>query len=116
MGIAKFNKVNNLFKHDTAGYKFFSLKDLFATSKESGATYMLRGLYINPKGKFGASPFAATDGFFISLPSHLLDTVRDIMGDAETVKLINDGKCALTIRPYEADDGSEHYSVDFIDV
>lgn len=114
MGIAKFNKVNNLFKHDTAGYKFFSLKDLY--SKDKDASYPLRGLYINPKGgKYGPSPFAATDGFFISLPSHLLDTVRNIMGDAETVKLINDGKCALTIRPYEAD-GEEHYSANFIDV
>lgn len=111
MGIAKFNRVNNLFTIDTKGFKFFALKDL----KES-ETVPLRGLYINPKSKYGASPFAASDGFFISLPSHLLETVSAIMDDAETVALINEGKCGIVPRSYVDEKGETHYSADFVDV
>lgn len=113
MGIAKFNRVNNLFKVDTSGYKFMSLAELYT---HDSVVLPLRGLYINPKGKFGASPFAAGDGYFISLPSHLLDVVRSIMDDQETVDLINGGKCGITIRKYQTDDGSDHFTADFVDV
>lgn len=113
MGIAKFNRVNNLFTVKTDGFKFMSLKELYTGE---GAVLPIKGLYINPKGKYGASPFAAGDGYFISLPSHLLEVVRSIMDDAETVDLINAGKCGLTIRTYQSDDGAEHYTADFVDV
>lgn len=113
MGIAKFNRVNNLFTVKTDGFKFMSLKELYT---DGGAVLPIKGLYINPKGKFGASPFAAGDGYFISLPSHLLEVVHSIMDDEETVGLINAGKCGIVIRTYSTDDGSEHYTADFVDV
>lgn len=113
MGIAKFNRVNNLFTVKTDGFNFMSLKELYTGE---GVTLPLKGLYINPKGKYGASPFAASDGYFISLPSHLLEVVRSIMDDVETVRLINEGKCGIVIRTYQADDGSDHYTADFVDV
>lgn len=113
MGIAKYNRVNNLFKVDTSGFKFMSLKELFTGD---GAILPVKGLYINPKGKYGESPFAAGDGYFISLPSHLLSVVRSIMDDDDVVKLINEGKCGLVIRTYQTDDGSDHYTADFVDM
>lgn len=115
MSIAKHNKQMAKFKVDTEGFEFKKLGDLY-DAKEPETVFSVYGLYINRRGKYGPSSFAASDGFFISLPAHLLDTVTDILQDQESIDQINDMKAGLVIRTYEDDKGVTHYTADFVDV
>lgn len=120
MGIAKYNKTRGgLFKVDTGGFEYENLSDLFDT-KHPEKIFPVYGLYL---GTFYSKKerrevdccFAASEGYFISLPAHLVDTVREIRADDEAVALINESKAGLIIRPYDRD-GETYYSADFVDV
>lgn len=115
MSIAKHNRTVAQFKVDTDGFEFKKLNELF-DEKKPETVFSVYGLYINRKGKYGASPFAASDGYFISLPQHLLDTVHEILADPESIAQMNDAKAGLVIRPYVDDKGVTHYTADFVDV
>lgn len=122
MGIAsKFNKARK-FDIDTTGFQYKKLSDCFG---ENGAkqVYRIAGIYINTKGKFDDAPvLAVTDnegfGYFVNLPSHLLDTCKEIMNDEEAVQAINKGKFGFTIYTYESNNakGRTLYSVEFVDM
>lgn len=114
MGIAAFNRRETRFKVDTTGFVFKKLNDLFEENKPE-TVYSVYGLYINRKSKFGDSPFAASDGCFISLPNHMVDQVKDILKDSESIDQMNEGKAGLVIRPYVDDKGITHYSADFVE-
>lgn len=115
MGISKHNRQAAKFKVDTTGFEFKKLGDLY-DAKAPDTVFSVYGLYINRKGKYGESPFAASDGYFISLPAHLTDTVKEICADVESVAQINDCKAGLTIRTYDDDKGVTHYTADFVDI
>lgn len=115
MGIAAFNRRETRFKVDTTGFVFKKLNELFDDNKPD-TVYSVYGLYINRKSKFGDSPFAASDGYFISLPNHMVDQVKDILKDSESIDQMNEGKAGLVIRPYVDDKGVTHYSADFVEV
>lgn len=115
MSIAKHNRRENRFKVDTQGFEFRKLGDLY-DAKKPETVFMVYGLYINRKGKYGESPFAASDGYFISLPSHLTDVVKDILNDDDSVLQINNCAAGLMIRTYDDDKGVTHYTADFVDV
>ena len=59
--------------------------------------------------------FVASDGYHISLPSHLLETVKEILTDDESCEQMNNSAAGLVIRPYEKD-GETYYTADFVDV
>lgn len=115
MSIAKHNRRENRFKIDTTGFEFKKLGELY-DKKEPETVFPVYGLYINRKGKYGESPFAASEGYFISLPAHLVDVVKDILSDDESVKQINECMAGLVIRTYDDDKGVTHYTADFVDV
>lgn len=115
MSIAKHNRRENRFKIDTQGFDFKKLGELY-NRKKPDMVFTVHGLYINRKSKYGDSPFAASDGYFISLPAHLTDVVKEILSDDDSVKQINDGKAGLVIRTYDDDQGVTHYSADFVDI
>lgn len=115
MGIASHNMRETRFKVDTTGFEFKKLSELFDPKKPE-TVFSVYGLYINRKSKYGDSPFAASDGYFISLPAHLADVVRSILADDEAVTQMNEGKAGLVIRPYPDDKGDTHYSADFCEV
>ncbi len=115
MSIAKHNRQAAQFKVDTSGFEFKKLGELY-NAQAPETIFSVYGLYINRKGKYGESPFAASDGYFISLPAHLVDTVKEICADSESVAQINDCKAGLTIRTYDDDKGVTHYTADFVDV
>ena len=115
MGIAKHNRRENRFTVDTEGFSFKKLSDLY-NPKKPDAVFSVYGLYINRKGKYGDSPFAASDGYFISLPSHLVDVVKDILNDDEAVAQMNSAKAGLIIRTYDDNKGVTHYTADFVDI
>ena len=115
MGIAKHNRNTVKFKVDTEGFEFKKLGALY-DEKHPETVFSVYGLYINRKSKYGESPFAASDGYFISLPQHLTDTVKEILADPEAIDQINSAKAGLKIRTYDDDKGITHYTADFVDV
>lgn len=115
MTIAKHNRRVNIFRIDTAGFEFKKLRELY-DKKNPETVFPVYGLYINRKGKYGESPFAASEGYFISLPAHLVGLVKDILNDDECVKQINDCQAGLVIRTYDDDKGVTHYTADFVDI
>lgn len=98
MGFEKFNKTMRFNPINTQGYEYKKLEELY---KEYGAgvEYPIRALYVN-KGKYGESAVAVTDGYFINLPSHVVDDVKEIIADDELVRMINDGFVSIAIYEY----------------
>ena len=116
MGINKFNKGELLFKDTDRFEEFKTLEELF---KENGhdAEYLVKGVY-SYKSSYGEGCFIKSDGFNISLPSHLVDTIKSIREDTESVDSINDGKVYITIYSYtlpEKYPNKVFYSINFLE-
>ena len=112
-----YNHAVTTFTHqlpDNAPFK--SLKDLYNGEKGEN-TYTVYGLYINKKGKFGNAPVAISEDFSINLPSHLCDTVTEMLKDKELVEAINAGKFGLKVYAYIPRDYNKScYSVKWVDL
>jgi hypothetical protein len=82
------------------GFDYKNLKQLVS---EYGADqiHMVNALYINTKGKYGDAPVIATDNELVNAPQHLVNTVKDIMKDGESISTINNGYAGFKIYPYE---------------
>lgn len=80
--------------------EFKSLETLFKDF-DANTIFPVYGFFINKKGMYGDNPVALSNGFFISLPEHLLDDVKEIMSDQEATEQINGGGLGLQIRSYE---------------
>lgn len=98
MGFKKFNRGSQFNVGSTEGYEYRKLEELY---KEYGGEveYPIRALYVN-ETKFGESAVATTDGYFINLPSHVVNDVKEIIADEELVQMINDGLVSITIYEY----------------
>lgn len=117
MSIAsKYNKGSNFTYQAPENTPFISLEALFQQDKE-GAVYVLHSLYINTKGQYGDAPVAITDGYFVNLPRHMLETANEMMKDMEFVDAVNAGKVGFTIRSYvRKGDKKQLYSVNWLDI
>lgn len=114
----KYNKNQVKFEVDTSGWnEYLSLEDLYEKDGE-GTIYPVKAIWINTKGKYGDRPTIASDGFFINLPAHLLETANDIIHDQKSVDDINAGKVGLMVRTYTAKNFKNKacYSVEWVDV
>lgn len=113
----KYNHTTPTFNHELPdGAPFKSLKDLYNGEKGEN-TYVVYGLYINKKGKFGDAPVAISEDFSINLPSHLCDTVTEMLKDKELVEAINAGKFGLEVYAYTPKEYKKTcYSVKWVDL
>ena len=102
----RFNK-GKKFNFNTEGLEFTSLADLYNANGEN-KEYILKAIFINTKSKFGDTPVFASDKFLVNAPSHLLDTVNEILSDASAIASINNDEVGFTIYPYK----SEKFNVD----
>lgn len=113
----KYNHSEPKFTHqlpDNAPFK--SLKELYNGEKGENK-YIVRGLYINKKGKYGDAPVAISEDFSINLPSHLCDTVTEMIQDKELVEAINAGKFGLEVYEYVPKGYNKTcYSVKWVDL
>lgn len=101
MSIAnKYNKTKVFTFTIPSEYQYRTLSELFEKNGKN-KVYPVKALYINKKSKFGDAPIVATDECLVNLPSHLLDTVKEMMNDEELVDAVNENKFGFTIYTYE---------------
>ena len=114
MSITKFNKGEVLFKDTERFEDFKTLEELF-TENGKEQQYPVKGVF-SYKSSYGEGCFIKSDGFNISLPNHLLETIKTIRVDKESVDAINAGKISLSIYSYTLPDkypDKVFYSVNF---
>ena len=98
--MSKFNLQSPFSDIDTNGLKYKSLKDLF-DHYGSDHTYKVRGLFVNPKGKFGAEPVGILEDCLVNLPRHTLEAVQEMLDTDEIIQAIKDDKVGFSIYKYE---------------
>lgn len=98
MGFNKFNKGSQFTPINTEGYEYKKPDELFETYGED-TTYPIRALYVNDT-KFGESAVATTDGYFINLPTHIVNDVKEIIADENLVNMINEGRVSISLYEY----------------
>ena len=119
------NKYNhngvNKFDINTKGLAYLNLKELYAdelrVAETSGgafepgtAVYIFGAAFINSKSKFGETPNMVVmlpddngeiiPSYIASLPTHLANTVKEMLNDEEAVDAIKALKVGFKIRQY----------------
>lgn len=111
----RFNKTS--FDVDTTDFKYTKLSDLYNSTENGGndVVHAINGLYVH-KSPLGFTPVVidAEAKLMVNLPSHLTDTVNDILQDNEAVEMIKEGKVGYTIYEYQSH-GRKCYSISFVD-
>lgn len=111
----KYNR-GSKFDIDTKGFEYVSLQQL-QDPEDLEKVYILRGLYINKKSKYGDAPVAILNSCFVNLPKHLLPDVYDMLQDPDTVFDIQNGKAGFKIEEYEDRNYGRHcFGVRWVDV
>lgn len=116
MAISKFNKGELIFKDTERFSEFKTLEELISENGRD-MEYLVKGVY-SFKSSYGEGCFIKSEGFNISLPTHLLNTIKEIREDKESVDAINDGKVYITIYSYtlpEKYPNKVFYSINFIE-
>lgn len=115
---SKFNKVG--FGIDTSNFEYIKLADIF-NSKDNGGNdvvHPINGIFVHAsKNGLGDSPVIidAEAKKLVNLPSHMVETAREILADSEAVEVIKNGKVGYTIYEYESH-GKKCYNVSFVDL
>ena len=112
--LSKYNKGARFTFDIPNDYEFTNLEGLV---KKYGLNepHQVHALFINTKSKYGDAPVAVTSTNLVNLPQHTLETVNQLMADADVVELANNGCLAFTIYQYNGKNGSG-YSVNWVDV
>lgn len=117
MGVAnKYNKTKLFNFSIPSEYKYISLSELFQKNGKD-KVYPVLAMYINKKSRYGDAPIVATDEFLVNIPSHLLDTVKDMMKDDEVIDACNEKKLGFSIYQYESKNNRElNFSINWVDM
>ena len=115
MSITKYNKetFKKAFENvNLEGKQRVTLAEIFA--KRGATPKVFEAILLSNKGKYGMSALIVMNDCTAWLPTHMTETVKEILRDDETVEDIKAGKCAISVREYEKE-GRVLYSVDFVD-
>lgn len=96
----KYNKGNIVFDIDIKDFDFI---DGHGFIKKYGDNVVkIDGLYINKKGMYKDHPVAiiVAEKTLLDLPSHMTNTVNDILKDAESINLIKKGLVGIKAHEY----------------
>lgn len=80
------------------------------------AVYTLEAIFINSKSKFGEAPILVTSQWLVNAPSHLINTVKQMMDDTEIVEMINQRKVGFKIYSYVDSNSVIRFSVEWVEV
>ena len=96
----KYNKVNTIFNIDIKDFSFMDGYDFIA--KYGSNAVKIDGLYINKKGMYSDHPVAiiASEKILLDLPSHMTDTVNEVLTDSESIDLIKKGLVGIKAHEY----------------
>lgn len=94
----KYNK-EKIFTIDTSEFEYYSLEDIY-DKDDPDKVFVLRGVYINTKSMFEPAPVIATEDYYVNLPSHLLESCKEMINDYTAVKAINEGMAGFTVYEY----------------
>lgn len=112
---SRFNK-SRKFDVDTTYFEYMSLEELYSNNGE-GEVYPLTAIYINTKSQYGIAPVFATDVCFVNVPSHMAETVKEILADENAVAEINNGKVGFKIYLYHSDKyHRDCFGINFVDM
>ena len=117
MSIARFN--NEVVKFEFEPSKDFTFKTLEELYKKNGKdeVYTVKGMFINTKGLYGDNPIVVCSEYFVSLPHHLVDVVKEIRQDKQLVNDINGGKVGFEIYEYvQTKYNHKCYSINWLDI
>lgn len=124
MGIAKkYNKQGKRFDYvipENSEAVFVKASELFETIPQNNSGVVVRSMYINSKGQFGAHGVlvCSEPAILIDCPNHMTDTIKEIMADDEAVAQVNAGKLAVKAYKYETKNAKSGfaYGLEFIDL
>ena len=96
----KFNKGSKFTFKTVDDPQYVSLEVLYNEDPEQ--IHDVKALYINTKSRFGDAPCVAIDPVIIvNLPSHLLETVKEMINNDECVDAINNNEVKFKIYSYK---------------
>lgn len=98
--VSKFNHSNPFSNIVTDGFNYIDLPDV--ENHTQGKPYVIDGLYVQNKGKFGAEPVAINtdDHVLINLPHFLVDDVKEMLTDQEVIDAIKAKKVGIQVTHY----------------
>lgn len=112
---SRFNK-GNRWDIDTTGFEFFDLEYLIKANGKN-YVYMVRGAYINTKGKYDPAPVIISDDKYINAPSHMCAQFNDILADEQAIEDIKNGRVGVKIyKYYSQNHNRDCYSLEFVDI
>lgn len=111
----KHSTATKLFDFNTPeSFKYLNLAEL-ANAYGLEQVHKVNALYINTKGRYGDSPVIATDYELVNAPQHLLDTVKEVLADGESISMINRGNVGFKLYTYANTHGTQ-YGVEWVDL
>lgn len=114
MVLQKYNAGTGFDYQTPKTHEFRHLKDLYADEQDDRTRYLIKAMFINTKGKFEDNPVMVTDKELVNVPSHMTETVREMIADEQVVKLVNNDGAFFEIYEYTNNWGT-HYSIRFIE-
>ena len=113
MDFTKFNKASGQIDWgiNTKGFPFKKIREIVAEGKER---VKIRGLFLS-KGTFGLQGNLIAEGYIISLPKNLTETVKSIIDSPEAVEAVKRGELAVSFREYHSDKyNKDCWSINFL--
>lgn len=110
MGFAKSHAHGAKFSINTEGFEF---KKLSTFPLDTEIT--VRGALISKGGKYGDSASLILDDCFMNIPNHMIDDVKELLGDQDAIDQVEAGKLAVSIYEYEDRNGAIQRSIKWID-
>lgn len=115
MDFTNFNK-NQYSKIDwgieTKGFSFKKIRDIYSERK----TVIVRGFFFTKSKDFGLQPIAILDDCLLNLPTHMKDSISEMLKNEDCVKAIKKGECGLSFREYMTKYNKNAFACDFTNI
>lgn len=100
---------------DTTDFSFLTREECYKNNPD--CVHVMRGLYINTKGRFEDHPVAICENAFIDLPDYMTDECKEILTNQEDIADIKAGKVGFKIEEFKDKNfGKLCYGIKWVDV
>ena len=93
---------------------FFKPAELVAKN-DIDKVYTLKACYVNKKGLYGNEPVLITENEFVNAPSHMAETISQVLKDDNAIKLVNLNKVGFRFYEYENKYGQQ-FGIEWVDL